>query len=253
MKIIDFHTHPGYNTTKTFGYDMTDELFISELRRAGISKACGSALDLDLIRSDCAPETIIKKLNLTAWGYHEKFPDFFIPGIHIHPDCPDISANELENYSKKGVRLVGELVPYLMGCDTLLSSEYFELFSLCTQLNMIVSLHTTTLDECISVAESFPQLKIVLAHPGYNNDYLDRLDAVKKHENLFLDISGTGIAAYGMLRYGIDTVGKEKILFGTDFPGYSPEIYTRAVMFERLSSTETDAVFWQNAHRLLFE
>ena len=118
---------------------------------------------------------------------------------------------------------------------------------------MIVSLHTTTLDECISVAESFPQLKIVLAHPGYNNDYLDRLDAVKKHENLFLDISGTGIAAYGMLRYGIDTVGKEKILFGTDFPGYSPEIYTRAVMFERLSSTETDAVFWQNAHRLLFE
>lgn len=253
MQIIDFHTHPGNNSTKEFGYDMTDRLFIEELKRAGITKACGSAIDLDIMKPGCDWKTVIPKLNSIAWGYHEKYPDFFIPGIHIHPDYPDISLNELEKYAKKGVRLVGELVPYLIGCDTLLSDGYKELFSACVRLNMVVSLHTTTLDECISIAESFPELQIVLAHPAYNPEYSERLNAVKKYENLYLDLSGTGIAAYGMLRYGIDTVGKEKLLFGTDFPGYNPEMYIRSVLYERLSSDEIDAIFWKNAYRLLIE
>lgn len=44
MEIIDFHTHTGYKTTKDFGYDMTPELFVNELKRAGVTRACGSAL-----------------------------------------------------------------------------------------------------------------------------------------------------------------------------------------------------------------
>ena len=46
MRIIDFHTHPGYNTTKKFGYDMTDELFVSELKRSGITQADVRAVQL---------------------------------------------------------------------------------------------------------------------------------------------------------------------------------------------------------------
>lgn len=251
MQIIDFHTHPGYNTTKDFGYDMTDVLFITELMRAGITTACGSALDLDILHPGCDYRSVIPRLNAASWKYHEAFPDFFVPGIHIHPDYVDMSIHELQTYAQKGVRLVGELVPYLMGCDTLLSKGYMDLFAACSQLNMIVSLHTTTLAECITLAKEFPALSIVLAHPGYGQEYMDRLAAVKKYDNLYLDISGTGIAAYGMLRYGIDTVGKDKILFGTDFPGYNPEMYVRSVLYEKLSSSEQEAILCGNACRLL--
>ena len=92
---------------------------------------------------------------------------------------------------------------------------------------------------------------MVIAHPSYGKDYADMLSVIKKYENLFLDLSGTGIAAYGMLRYGVDVVGKEKLLFGTDFPGYNPEMYVRSVLYERLADDETDYIFHKNAEALL--
>ena len=104
MDIIDFHTHPGYNSTKHFGINMTPELFVAELKRAGITKACGSALDLELLATNRNDFNVIKKMNQIAWQYHEEFPDFIVPGIHIHPDFVEQSAVEIDEYSKKGVR-----------------------------------------------------------------------------------------------------------------------------------------------------
>ena len=81
-------------------------------------------------------------LNQIAWQYHVFYPDFIIPGIHIHPEYPEKSAAEIENHSKKGVRLAGELVPYLIGyCSTYLMEGYYELFDLCMQNNMFISIH----------------------------------------------------------------------------------------------------------------
>ncbi len=251
MNIIDFHTHPGYNSTQDFGYDMTPEMFVQELKRAGITKACGSALDLVLIKEESKIDMLIKKLNHISWMYYERFPNFFVPGIHVHPECVEISADEIEFYSEKGVKIIGKLTPYLMGCNTFLLSGYFELFELCSGKNMILSLHRPPIKECARLAEQFPNLKMVIAQPSYGQDYMDLLSIIKKYENLFMDLSGTGIAAYGMLRYGIDVVGKEKIIFGTDFPGYNPEMYVRSVFYEKLTDDEREFILYKNAERLL--
>ncbi len=255
MKIIDFHTHPAYNTTKKFGYDLTDELFVDDLRRAGISMVAGSAIDLELMESSDNHGETIKKLNSTVWEWHKKHPDFIIPGIHIHPSFPEESANELYSYSKKGVKLVGELVNYLMDDKSenvsYISKNSMELYDLCSQLSLTVSIHTSTAEEMSYIAKNFKTLNIVMAHPAYGNEYLSRLEAVKNHDNLFLDISGTGIAAHGMLRYGVDTVGKEKIVFGTDFPGYNPALYVQSVLYEKLTDDEREHIFYKNAERLL--
>ena len=249
--VFDFHTHPGYNTTKKFGFDMTDELFVNELKRAGICRAAGSALDLDLLENSENYGETIKKLNKKAYAFYCDNSDFFVPGIHIHPDFTELSANEIEFYCKKGVRLVGELVPYLMGCDTYLSEGFFELFKICEEKEMVVSVHPGDAGEFDKIADEFKNLTIVMAHPAYGDEYMKRLDIVKRHENVYLDLSGTGIAAMGMLRYGIDKVSKEKILFGTDFPGYNPEMYVRSVLYEKLTDGEREYIFWKNAYRLL--
>ena len=52
MKIIDFHTHPGPKSvlTEEFHFPpMTSETFVNELRRAGISMACGSTFEVPLL------------------------------------------------------------------------------------------------------------------------------------------------------------------------------------------------------------
>ena len=251
MRIIDFHTHPGYNTTKKFGYDMTDELFVSELKRSGITQACGSAIMADFFTSKKEEfGGILQTLNTYAWNMQEKYPDFFIPGIHIHPNHPEISAEHLRIHKEKGFKLVGELVPYLMDYPGCLTEGCHELFELCDQYGMILNLHEQ-LDISIEIAKAFPHMPVVVAHPGYNEMYLDRLEALKKYDNLYLDISGTGIAATGMLRYGVETVGAERLLFGTDFPGYNPEMYVRSVLFDNLTDDAREQIFWRNAAGLL--
>lgn len=255
MKIIDFHTHIGYNTTKKYGYDMTADLFENELRRSGICMAAGSAIDMELINSGENYGDVIKKLNLIAWNYAQSRPGFFVPGIHIHPRFVEESAKELECYSRKGVKLVGELVPYLMGCrledNIYTSKDFMELWDLCAQFSLTVSVHTGTAEECLRIARTFKGLNLVMAHPSYGNEYMARLDAVRSYDNLYLDLSGTGIAAYGMLRYGVDTVGREKLIFGTDFPIYNPEIYVKSVLYEKLTDDEREYIFYKNAGRLL--
>ena len=128
---------------------------------------------------------------------------------------------------------------------------FFELFKICEEKEMVVSVHPLDAEEFDKIADEFKNLTIVMAHPAYGDEYMKRLDIVKRHENVYLDLSGTGIAAYGMLRYGIDKVSKEKILFGTDFPGYNPEMYVRSVLYDKLTDEEREYIFWKNAIMLL--
>lgn len=249
MRIIDFHTHPSYNTTKQFGYDMTGERFTEDEKRAGIDMACGSAFQPEYMLSGEPFDKVITTLNDTVWAWQERYPGFIYPGINIHPDFVELSAKEIYKAHDRGFRLVGEIVPYYLGLSSFESDGFMELFALCRDLGMVVSLHAT--EEGIPVAKAFPTLPVVLAHPGYNPNYDAKLSLIAAYDNVYLDLSGTGIAATGMLRYGVDRVGKEKILFGTDFPGYNPAMYVASVEYENLTYTEKEYIFHKNAENLL--
>ena len=97
-----------------------------------------------------------------------------------------------------------------------------------------------------------PQVTFVAAHPGQREDFLKHLERLKKYENAYLDLSGTGLFRYGMLRYGIETVGASKFLFGTDYPIVNPGMYVEAVRFEHISEKDREMIFSENAKRLLF-
>ena len=51
---------------------------------------------------------------------------------------------------------------------------------------------------------------------GERQYYEKHLERMAKYENLYLDLSGTGLFRYGMLAYGAKKVGAERFLFGTN-------------------------------------
>jgi len=237
FEIIDFHIHPfiSGNNNLCFYDNTVDDLegLREDLLRAGISKACGCVLNKD--PGDDFDK--IRRLNDEAISVKELLGEFYIPGMHINPKYVNESCEEIKRMHDLGVRLVGELVPHLMNWNGYYDSNLHEIYEYIQQLGMVVNVHTQNDDTLEKAVKTFPDIMFVAAHPGDKKTFLRHLELMKKYDNYFLDLSGTGIFRYGLIRYGVEQVGSERFLFGTDYPICNPGMYVQAVLYERLSST----------------
>lgn len=254
-EIIDAHVHPfssyGCLDTTDRGGPTKDDDFVAVLKEAGISHAAGSVIRR-IEGADITWETI-HGFNVKALEGRDRFGGFLIPGICVHPHFVKESLAEIDYmYHKENVRFIGELVAYMMGYRNYAAPEMDPVWDLANQLGMVVNLHLNSIDEPRQILKKFPDLKLVIAHPTASpQEYEERMRLVAKYPNAALDFSGSGPNTWGMLRRGINWAGKEKLLFGTDFPIRNPGMYVAGVLFERLSDDENTAIFAGNFKRLM--
>ncbi|MBE6973451.1 MAG: amidohydrolase [Ruminococcaceae bacterium] len=251
--IVDFHAHPFLhpeNNTCHYrdGYAMNPDSARERLSGLGISTVCGSMLGPVKGWAD------IVRLNDRALDLRERWGEFYMPGFHIHPDYIEQSVKEVERMAAQGVKLLGEVVPYMHGWD-FTHPGLVPVLEAAQEAGMVFSFHSTNIaDEVLEpLLTRFPDLAFVAAHPGEKKALQTHLGRMERHKNYFLDLSGTGIGRMGMLRYAMDRAGKERFLFGTDFPICPPEMYVAAVDRDpMLTEEEKQAVFCDNAKRILF-
>lgn len=79
---------------------------------------------------------------------------------------------------------------------------------------------------------------------------MDNYSLVQKYKNLCFDLSATGLAKWGMLKKGVELIGADRFIFGTDFPIISCGMYVAAVMFKHLSDSERKMILRDNFLRL---
>lgn len=253
MKIFDFHLHPGYNFhNDELGYEITPEIFVKGLRDAGVTRCAGSFIAKEYFyRPFDAQPLIMVEMNKKCFDFYQNYPDLIVPGIHIHPDFPEASAQEIEKYGKMGVKLIGELVPYAMGwsCGYNCPAMH-DLLMIAKQYNMIFSGHPTNAADMDAFARNNPEIPIVYAHIDGYGLYDAEIDMMKKYDNVYFDISAHGSDRPGMLRETINKVGKERILYGTDYPGYAQQQFLDVVMDDAITEVEREYIFWKNAVRL---
>ena len=252
FEIIDCHLHPATCEANHWGWFLpfdSAESFVRTLREAGISRGCGGCAKRPE-NADFAPTAASNK---AATEFRDLFPDFYIPAIQADPRVPVESCREIEHYhATEGVRWIGELVGYIMGYGDKYDSEgAFQIYDLALQLGMVVNLHDSGLEAVDRMCKAFPRLPFVLAHPGGGKDAIkERIKFVAEHPNLHLDISGTGVTRWGIIRYFIDEAGAEKLLFGTDFPGCTPASFVACVLSEPISDKDREAIFSGNFKRI---
>jgi predicted TIM-barrel fold metal-dependent hydrolase len=250
-EIIDCHIHPfttRANNISWFAGTETPQALRDELHRAGISRCCGS-----VIRALKEPSfAAIHDFNLESLELYRQMPDFYIPAPHVHPLFPEESCRELTEWHDRGcLYWVGELVGYMMGYSSYLSDNFNQIYALIQDLGVPVNIHPGDLSEMAVICKNFPKLNVVIAHPGSGKeDILSRHELLRRYDNAYLDLSGTGIFRWAMLRNGINTAGKHKFLFGTDFPICNPGMLLQGVLFEHLSDDELSAVLGGNFRQL---
>ncbi len=255
FEIIDFHTHPfGFGAENICPHaehcDMSVENIVRDLKAVGVSKICGSAI----VRADKAHSGLEAMLlsNRAALELSKKLGGFYIPGIMVHPDHIDESIAEIDKYYDEGVRIIGELVPYMQGWSDYSRADFSRLLDHITEKNMLVSLHSMGEDEMDRMVERHPDTKFIFAHPGEYGEFMRHINRIKKSENCLLDLSGYGMFRHGMLRRAIDELGADRIIFGSDYPTCNPAMYVGGVLLDpMLTDYEKTAIFSGNIKRLL--
>lgn len=258
-EIIDFHTHPfNDSATNICAYKealgMTEEQIIEYLKGLGISKICGSVLCRNIEGTSQYDNNweAIEDSNKRALELQKRFGDFYIPGFQVHPDYVKESCDEIEKMHKLGIRILGELVPYMHGWSDYSCKAFDEILDVATEYGMVVNLHTMDHDEMDRMVSKHPKTTFVAAHPGEYDDYMRHLNRMKMSGNYYLDLSGTGLFRHGMLKYGINMFGAERFIFGSDYPTCNPAMFIGGIALDTLIGEEDKKmIFAGNAKRLL--
>lgn len=253
FEIIDMHVHPFETASQcigAYGAPADSDAFDAELRRAGADRYAGSVIER-------GPEGFewIRHLNRTALRLRDRYPAY-MPGIHVHGDFVEESCAELHAMNAEGVKLVGELVPYFLKTGTFDSPGMLAIFREMIELDMVASLHYVTREEAETLVREVPKLKMIFAHPGEpfsEWSSKERMKFVSEHENVYMDLSGTGLFRWNFLRYFVDLYGAEKILFGSDLPICSAGMNVCGVLAEHMTEEELRLIFAGNFKRLIGE
>ncbi len=255
-EIIDFHTHPfthdGNNICSYIPYsDMSVESTREIFRKLGISRICGSVV-FSRRPEDLSNIEIMRLNNDTALELRDIYGDFYIPGVHIHPDSVQASCDEIERMHKAGVRLIGELVPYFDRWESYNTPEIDEIMDVARMYNMVISIHPMEADSTDEFIRRHPELTIVGAHPEEYGGYERQLARMRENKHYYLDTSGYGIFRHGLLHRGVAEFGPERFLFGSDYPTCNPAMYLGGVRDDTLlTDEEKELILGGNAKRLL--
>ncbi len=194
-EIIDFHAHPFDDDATNFCNhkeycNMSAESTVSYMKGLSISKICGSVVcrNIDQEVTYANEWEMIADSNRRALNLKEQYGDFYIPGFHVHPGYLKESIEEIEKMSKLGIRLVGELVPYIHGWEDYSCKEFDEILDVATEYHMIVNFHSMDDDKMDEMVKKHPNTILVAAHPGEYPTYIRHLERMKMSENYYLDL-----------------------------------------------------------------
>jgi predicted TIM-barrel fold metal-dependent hydrolase len=102
--------------------------------------------------------------------------------------------------------------------------------------------------ELCTLARRHPEVAFILAHIGGGGDWLHSLHAVRAVDNVYVDLSGSGVDG-GMLEECVASVGVNRLLWGTDLTmdtGWAKLRYLELL----LTKEELALVRWKNAARI---
>jgi uncharacterized protein len=102
--------------------------------------------------------------------------------------------------------------------------------------------------ELCQLAQRHPDVHFILAHIGGGGDWRHTLAAVGSHQNVYLDLSGSGVDG-GMLEACFAAVGADRVLWGSDITmdtGWAKLRYLE----QTVPAADVQLAAWRNAVRI---
>ena len=276
--IIDFHAHilpPGVKKDrgKYIDRDPCFAILYSD-KKAKIATAD------DLIESMDRNGVDISVVVNYGWTTHDmcvetndyilesvaRYPQRLIGFCSVQPNSYDAALDEIERCARAGMRGVGELRPDLQLFD--LGDEMFmaPFVEVMAKNNLMLLVHasepvghsypgkgTVTPEMLYPFITGFPDLTLICAHWGGGLPFYAMMPEVMKAlANVYFDSAASPfLYAPDVYARVADLVGRDKILFGTDYPLLDQGRLLKEIQSLELPSETRELILSGNAGRLL--
>lgn len=202
----------------------------------------------------------------------QQFPEKLAAVAAFHPGIPDPVAY-LEQLRDQGFRGLGELFLSLQGFS-LKDVMWRQVLDWCIQAHWPITLHVTeaigrphpgsvhtSFEPYLELAQSYPDLRLVLAHWGGLLPFYELNPFVRStFRNVYYDTAASPLLYDNRIwRSVLDVVGPKKILFGSDFPlrlypALSEPTIQPLIAEARthLNPSEWEPIFCSNAYSMYF-
>lgn len=200
-----------------------------------------------------------------------RHPDVFLPGWAVVDPWRGRKGLEEIEHAIKDLGLMGVKYQPPVQCFSPSDRQFYPIWDLLQSLNVPVLIHCGTtaigagepgglgfkleharpIPNIDNVAADFPRLNIVAAHPGW--PWTEELIAVALHKgNVSIDVSGWGPKYIpAPLKHDIQRRLQDKVMFGSDYPGWSPGQTLDEWEMEKFKPEILDKLFVKNARRIL--
>lgn len=237
MKKIDAHAHVGW-----FGgwanVGMNADEMVAAMDKHDIERAVVSYMD-----------------NAVAEDAVKRYPERYAGLVWVNPykaetDLP-LAERLIRQQGFKGIKLHP-----LFDAYTANDGVVHPVMELAGRLDVPVFIHSGhppfSLPHSIAqLAWDFPSIRIVMVHMGHGNGiYVQAaLDLARKIDNLFLETSG--MPMHTKIREAYETVGQERIFWGSDAPFHLYEVEMLRTQLCGLDDTALENIFYNNIKKFL--
>lgn len=259
MEIIDCHAHIYPEKIAAKAVEGISSFYSIEMTGMGTAEnliADGSEAGITgyLVHSVATSPKHVETINDFIAEECAKYPFFYGFGTS-HQDHPD-KVKEAERAALMGLKGI-KLHPDTQGFD-IDDKRMLELYDYMQDKGLVLLLHTGDYRydhshprRLKNILHMFPKLTVIGAHfggwsiPDLALEYLE-------NENCYVDTSSS-IMYTGKKRAAelIKKYGSERVLFGSDFPMWSPAEELETVMSLGLTDGEYENILYKNAKRIL--
>ncbi|MDY6038848.1 MAG: amidohydrolase family protein [Eubacterium sp.] len=239
MKKIDAHSHIG-SFGGWAGVAFTKEVLVKQMEEYEVEKTflTGSSF----------------QDNDNVLDAFQTYPDKIVPFVWTNPVLDDVEK-KLDRYiNKEGFNGI-KMQPLF---DSFVADDpvVYPVMDFARAYDVPVFIHCGhppfSLPWSIGLlAEKYPDVKVTMIHMGHGHGvYIDAsIKMAMRYSNLYLEMSGMPMGS--KIKEAYERVGNDRIMFGIDSPFHHPTVEIQKVLTCGLDERAQQAVFYDNAAKLL--
>lgn len=196
----------------------------------------------------------VESINRFILSAHSQAPERIVPFAAIHPEMDDLEATVKDIVAQgfKGIKIHPDMQKFAV--DDPKVAPMME--AVAGRLPLLIHCGDYRYDfdgprRILRLHEQFPKLEIICAHFGGWGEWDAAAELLPEH-GLIVDTSSS------LYKWPVEKAvravrhfGVENVLFGTDYPMWSPREEIERFMQMALTDAEREDILWNNAARIL--